>query len=187
MILVRRPSPERVEDYRESRLNSAPTALPAPEPPSGYRHDIFKRTVGSGRMDFDRARRGLERWAAHRGSGVEIFPSDAPLAAGTTVAILTRQLGLWVLAACRVESVIDEPTRFGFVYATLPDHPEQGYESFIVNEVDGEIIFEIDAVSRPGIPIVRLGAPVTQLLQRRASDAYLAALNSWVHNQGQRP
>jgi uncharacterized protein (UPF0548 family) len=138
-------------------------------------------------MDFDRARRGLERWAAHRGSGVEIHPPNAPLAAGTTVAILTRQLGLWVLAACRVESVIDEPTRFGFVYATLPDHPEQGYESFIVHEVDGKIIFEIDAVSRPGIPIVRLGAPVTRLLQRRASDAYLAALHSWVNTQGQRP
>ena len=76
--------------------------------------------------------------------------------------------------------VIDEPTRFGFVYATLPDHPEQGYESFVVSNVDGEIVLQIDAVSRPGIPIVRLGAPVTRLLQRRASDAYLAALRSWV-------
>ncbi len=41
-----------------------------------------------------------------------------------------------------VESVIDQPTRFGFVYATLPDHPEQGYESFIVNDVDGEITWD---------------------------------------------
>ena len=86
-----------------------------------------------------------------RGSGVEVVPDDAALLPGTTVAILTRQLGLWVLAACRIESVIDEPRRFGFVYSTLPDHPECGYESFVVTNVDDEIVFTIDAVSRPGI------------------------------------
>ena len=183
MILLRRPTPERVEKYRQARLHSAPTAVPAPEPPPGFRHDTFTRTVGSGPEDFGRARQGLERWAAHRGSGVEVFPLDAVLDPGATVAILTRQLGLWVLAACRVETVIDEATRFGFVYATLPDHPEEGYESFIVSNVDGEIIFRIDAVSRPGIPIVRLATPVTHLLQRRASDAYLAALGAWVNTK----
>ena len=185
MILIRRPTPERVEDYRRARLDSAPTTKPAPEPPPGYRHESFKRTLGAGPEDFLRARQGLERWAAHRGSGVEVHPSDAELTPGSTVAILTRQLGLWVLAACRVEAVFDEPTRFGFVYATLPDHPEQGYESFIVSDVGGEIIFEIDAVSRPGIPLVRLGSPVTRLLQRRASDAYLAALHTSVRAAAQ--
>jgi uncharacterized protein (UPF0548 family) len=82
--------------------------------------------------------------------------------------------------------VVDEPTGFGFVYATLPDHPEQGYESFVVGEVDGEVVFEIDAVSRPGIPLVRLGAPVTRVLQRRASAAYLEGLRSWVDEGGPR-
>lgn len=118
---------------------------------------------------------------------MDIFPLDAELAPESTVAIVTRQLGLWVLAACRIETVIDESTRFGFVYATLPGHPEQGYESFIVCNVDGKIIFQIDAVSRPGIPIIRLGAPVTRLLQRRASNAYLAALQAWVNTRDQHP
>lgn len=49
-----------------------------------------------------------------------------------------------------------------------------------MSDVDGEVIFEIDAVSRPGIPLVRLGGPVTRVLQSRATDAYLAALHSWV-------
>lgn len=186
MILVRCPTPERVEEYRQARLNSAPTALPAPGPPPGFRHDTFKRTVGSGPGDFERARLGLKQWVAHRGSGVEVFPPDAGLAPGSTVAIVTRQLGLWVLAACRVQTVIDEATRFGFVYATMPDHPEQGYESFVVSNVDGRISFQIDAVSRPGIPIVRLAAPVTRLVQRRACDAYLTALHTWVNTQDQR-
>lgn len=110
-----------------------------------------------------------------------MFPVDAPLEPGSTVAIVTRQLGLWVLAACRVESVTDEPSSFGFVYSTLPDHPERGYESFMVRHLgDGEVIFDIEAVSRPGIPLVRIGAPVTRMVQRRASHAYLAALRSYV-------
>lgn len=181
MILVRRPTPERVEEYRQARLNSAPTAVPSPQPPPGFRHDTFMRTLGSGPEDFTRARQGIERWAAHRGSGVDIFPPDAVVRPGAIVAILTRQLGLWVLAACRVETVIDEATRFGFVYATLPDHPETGYESFVVSNVEGEISFQIDAVSRPGTALLRLGAPVTRVLQRRASAAYLAALRAWVN------
>ncbi len=114
--------------------------------------------------------------------GVEVFPADATLAAGATIAILTRQLGLWVLAACRIESVIDEPTRFGFVYATLPDHPECGYESFVASIDGDEVTFTIDAVSRPGIPLVRLGAPLTRVLQRRATNAYLAALGRYVED-----
>ena len=180
MISVRHPSAEHVEAYRQARLDSPPTALPADEPPPGFRRDIFTRPIGSSAGDFERARHGLERWAAHRGSGVEVFPDTAALAPGSTVAIVTRQLGLWVLAACRVASVIDEPSRFGFVYATLPDHPECGYESFIVTFVDGQVTFEIEAVSRPGILLVRLATPMTRVLQRRASEAYLAALEAWV-------
>ena len=177
---MRRPTSNRVEEYRQARLRSAPTASSESEPRSGFHQDTFTRTIGSGSAHFDRARQGLAHWAAHRRSGVEVFPEDAALVPGATVAILTRQLGLWVLAACRIESVIDEPTRFGFVYATLPDHPECGYEWFIVSLVGEEVVFTIEAVSRPGVPLVRLGAPVTRLLQRRASDAYLTALDTWM-------
>lgn len=180
MISLRRPTPEQVEAYRQARLGAAPTASSLDDPGPGFHHDEFARTIGSGPEQFGRAREGLERWAAHRGSGVEVFPADAGLVSGDTVAILTRQLGLWVLASCRVETVIDEPTRFGFVYATLPDHPERGFESFVVSQVDGEVVFTIEAVSQPGIALVRLGSPVTRVLQRRAVGAYLAALATWV-------
>ena len=82
--------------------------------------------IGTDPADFRIASEGLEVWAAHRGSGVEVFPVGAKLLAGSTVGIRTRQLGLWVVAACRVETVVDEPNRRGFVYSTLPDHPECG-------------------------------------------------------------
>lgn len=139
--------------------------------------------VGHGRAGFERARLGLQRWAAHRSSGVEVFPADAPVAPGSVVALVTRTLGLWLLFGCRVESVIDDPDRFGFVYATLPGHPECGYESFVVGLVGRDVLFEIEAVSRPGIALVRVGAPVTRVIQRRATEAYLDALAAWIADE----
>ena len=145
--------------------------------PPGFRRQRFRRTVGHGPGVFDAARRGLSRWTAHRGSGVEVFPSGAGVADGETVVLLTRQLGVWVLMACRIESTIDEADHFGFTYAALPGHPERGSESFEVRRLaSGEIRFEIVAVSRPDLALVRLLGPVARLLQRRATRGYLKAL-----------
>lgn len=180
MISWRRPSAEDVERYREQRLHSEPTCLPANEPPPGFHRETYVGEVGTGLDAFDRARLGIERWAAQQGAGVEIVPADAPIVAGTVVAFSTRQLGLWIVAACRIEVVVDEPGRFGFVYATLPDHPECGYESFIVCQVGDVVTFEIEPVSKPGVPIVRLGGPITKRLQRNAALGYLAAMKVFV-------
>jgi uncharacterized protein (UPF0548 family) len=180
VISLTRPSQEKVEKYRMARIGAAPTALPSSEPPAGFHHARFTRVIGSGSGDFELAKDGLERWVAHRRSGIEVFPPVVGLDEGSTVVLLTRQVGLWVLAACRVVSVIDEPTRFGFIYATLPDHPECGFESFVITTAGAEVTFDIEAVSRPGVALVRLVAPVGRALQRRASDAYLDAMQEWV-------
>jgi uncharacterized protein (UPF0548 family) len=182
VISLTRPSEDEAEKYRVARIRVAPTALPSPKPPPGFHHGRFTRVIGSGPADFERAKRGLQQWVAHRRSGIEVFPPTVGLEEGSTVGLLTRQVGLWVLAACRVVSVIDEPTRFGFTYATLPDHPECGFESFVITTAGPEVTFDIEAVSRPGVELVRLVAPVGRALQRRASDAYLAAMREWVVN-----
>lgn len=179
MISLRRPTPSHVEEYREALESAAPTCPPATVPPPGFHREVAHRTAGTGAETFDRGRRAIEHWGAHRGSGVEVFPQHAAVAPGETVAILTRQLGLWVLAACRVTSVIEEPARYGFTYATLPDHPEDGYETFIVADHGDEVVFTIEAVSRPATPLVELALPVTRALQRRATKRYLEALVSW--------
>jgi uncharacterized protein (UPF0548 family) len=180
VITVRRPSARTIERYRSERLDAAPSCMPAREPPPGFRHESFRRVVGQGPRSFARARLGLQRWSAHRGSGVEVFPADAEIVPGSTVALVTRQLGLWVLAACRVEALVDAAARFGLAYATLPGHPACGYESFLVRLDGDDVLFEIDVVSRPGVPLARLGGPVTRRLQRNAATAYLEAMATWV-------
>ncbi len=108
-----------------------------------------------------------------------MFPGGAPVQTGQTVALVTRQLGLWVLAACRIVAVVDEPMTYGFTYATLLDHPECGYESFTVQNEDGAVTFHVEAVSRPATAITRFGAPIGRELQRRAKNGYLSALGRW--------
>jgi len=179
VISLSRPDVELVERYRLERLDDPTTCSPSREPLTGFRRGTATIVIGQGDATFERARRGLEAWAAHRGAGVEIFPAAAELRVGEVVALVTRQLGLWVLASCRVESTEDDPSRFGFTYATLPDHPACGYESFTVCRTGNDVTFEIGVVSRPGIPLARLGRPVTRLLQKRATGAYLNALKSW--------
>jgi uncharacterized protein (UPF0548 family) len=158
MISLRRPHLGAIATYREARLSAQPTCTPGQALLSEFSHERFSRDIGVEDRDFERARTGLMCWAAHRGSGVEVFPETAEVRGGETVAILTRQLGLWVLAACRVVSVVDQPTEFGFTYATLPDHPECGYESFTVVLDAGTVRFDVEATSKPGIPLVRVGS-----------------------------
>ena len=180
MISVRRPSTEDLVRYREERLETEPTCLPADQPPRGFHREVYRAVVGEGPDAFARARLGIDQWAAQIGSGFEIVPVDAPIVEGAVVAFSTQQMGLWIVAACRIETVVDEPNRYGFVYATLPDHPECGYESFMVSEADGVVTYELEPVSKPGVPIVWLGAPVTRLLQRNAAHGYVAAMTRFV-------
>jgi uncharacterized protein (UPF0548 family) len=187
MISLSRPGQGTIVAYHEARLSAVPTCIPGSATSSGFDYDRFSREIGLGDDDFHKARDGLISWAAHSGSGVEVFPAAAEVAAGETVTILTRQIGVWVLAACRVMSVVDQPTKFGFTYATLPDHPECGYESFEVKLDTGTVRFEIEATSKPGIPLVRLGRPLTRVLQKRATHAYLTSLARWVRTPGDRP
>jgi uncharacterized protein (UPF0548 family) len=143
----------------------------------GYRTERYETELGRGGTALDRARSGLRAWAAHRGAGLRVEPPDVPLAEGVTVVLVTPLGPASVLAACRVVAVVDEPRRFGFAYGTLPLHPESGEEAFLVEWGDDDAVrFRVVAVSRPAHPLARLGGPVTRLVQRRATRAYLEAL-----------
>jgi uncharacterized protein (UPF0548 family) len=160
----------------------APLALPDGDPtvaPPGYRRLRAERTIGVGDDVFDRARAGLLAWGAHRGAGVRVVPADVAPTVGRDVAIVTHQLGAWVLASCRVIDVVDEHDRWGFTYATLPGHPVSGWESFTVTRSQDGVTFAVDAVSRPAELLVRLGGPIPPYLQRRTAVQYLDAIEAW--------
>lgn len=187
MISLRRPTQAQAEAYRSEHASLAPSTPPAADPPPGYRSDAFRRVVGSGADDFAAACEGLRRWAAHGQASVTVVTPDAPLAEGTTVGLVMRQPGLWILASCRITEVVDEPDRFGFVYATLPGHLVDGYESFIVTNLGDLVVFEVEMVARPASLLTRCAGPVGRFLQRRAVDGYLTGIESWVARSDRDP
>jgi uncharacterized protein (UPF0548 family) len=148
-----------------------------PSLPLGFRHDLYERVLGTGDTVFDSATRGLRAWRAHVGAGAVIAPDGAPVEPGQTVVLAVPIGPAWAVAPCRVVYVIEEADRWGFAYGTLPGHPEQGEESFVVErDQSGSVTFRITAFSRPSALFARVGAPVTRAVQRRVTSHYLDAL-----------
>lgn len=124
---------------------------------------------------FARAVAALQRWAVHRGAGLELA-ADGPIASGTNVAFSAPLPIGFIDGTCRIVAVVDEPDRFGFAYGTLSIHPEQGEESFVVTNGDGSVTFDVVGISRPTQPLARMLPPIADRLQDRAVRRYLSAM-----------
>jgi uncharacterized protein (UPF0548 family) len=149
--------------------------------PGGYRHDEHVVALGQGPAVFDRAVEGLRRWEAHRGAGMTLRPEAPDLREGATMVQALALPLVSVVAACRIVYVVDEPAQFGFAYGTLPIHPEQGEEAFIVRlNSDGTVTFVITVFSRRRHPLVRLGGPVSRRIQLATTHRYLDGLRGFV-------
>jgi uncharacterized protein (UPF0548 family) len=152
-----------------------------PQLPAGYHHVRAATELGAGDDTWARAQDGIRTWAAHRGAGMTVVPADAPITEGTTVAVLTSLGPLHVLSACRIIRVVDEPDRFGFAYGTLPSHPEEGEEHFVVTRApDGGVRFEVVAFSRHHDLLTKLGGPIPRRFQARATQQYLEGMRHHV-------
>lgn len=111
----------------------------------------------------------------HAGAGVEVTP--VPIAVGSTAVLSTSVLGLWLVFACRITDVVDREDAFGFTYVTLPGHPEEGEETFVVSiDEEGVVTSSISARSRPALLLSRLAGPIGRRLQHRAVQGYLEAM-----------
>ncbi len=103
--------------------------------PCGFDHDRNRILLGKGADIFERARHALSDWRHFPSAWTMIFPADAPIAPGNTIAVLIRALGVWWWNSARIVYTIDETgltPRFGFAYGTLPAHAERGEEQFLV-------------------------------------------------------
>lgn len=109
------------------------------------------------------------------GIGLPVLACE-PLQLGDTVGLRYRFLpGLDLFFASRVIELFHrqgEPQlRSGFVYRTLPQHPETGEETFEVSKdlVTGEVRLTIHAWSHPGMWLAWLILPLGRAIQHRAA------------------
>jgi uncharacterized protein (UPF0548 family) len=152
--------------------------------PEGFHHDSNQAELGHGPQIFERAVTGLKTWKAHRLPGMGVFPDGQEILTGATVVVTLGTPIVALAVPCRIVSVIDGQTRWGFAYGTLPGHPEQGEEAFIVSITpDQSVRFEIEAFSRPGDPLVRLSGPIGRGIQKGGTAGYLRALKRFVDEE----
>jgi uncharacterized protein (UPF0548 family) len=195
MFLARRPSRQSIDRFL---LESQP--LPLSYGPIGIleaesgrqRIDEAVVSVGRGELDFARARAALMAWKQFDIGWGEVFPPHAPLAVGTTVAVLIRHLGFWSLNGCRVVYTVGggpDAARFGFAYGTLTNHAESGeelFEVFIDPQTD-EVIYRIRATSWPQAALARAGQPFVRVLQARFRRDSAAAMQRATRSNSVRP
>lgn len=154
--------------------------------PDGFHHDHYEAELGQGPQTFQRAVTGLKTWKAHRLPGMRVFPDDQEVLTGATIVVTLGTPIVALAVPCRIVSVIDGQTRWGFAYGTLPGHPEQGEEAFIVSIApDQTVRFEIKAFSRPGDPLVRLSGPIARGIQKGGTTGYLRALKRFVDEEAE--
>lgn len=163
--------PARAAALRSAPFTYAEVGATSGSLPAGYRH--ISRSV---RLDtaFDDAADKLLGWQPQVATGLRVQASSARVEPDAVVVLRLGPLQV----PCRVVHVIDEPTRQGFAYGTLPGHPERGEEAFVLDRHgDGSVSFTVTAFSRPATLLAKLGGPVGHLVQNLMTDRYLGSLS----------
>lgn len=138
--------------------------------PPGYHHLVVERRVGPV-SSYDGAVAFVLGWGLQRGGGIRVPAGLARAFAGQRTTLRLGPLRVPVA----VVAVLAERDRGGFVYGTLPGHPECGEELFSVERRPTGTYVVIRAFSRPGRWFTRIGGPVARLAQRLMTRRYLAA------------
>ena len=181
VLRLRRPTSLSLVDLAARYADSSVTynavgATLSGDMPDGYVHDDESVPLGLGNSAFERGRSALQDWASHRGSGI-VVSDGARVREGETVALAAPLPIGTALAVCRIVRVIDEPVRYGFAYGTLPLHPEEGEEAFLIErDAEDQVRFRIIAFSKPSYWAARVARPAARRLQLRALEGYLRAM-----------
>ncbi|GAA1850357.1 DUF1990 family protein [Microlunatus capsulatus] len=156
--------------------------------PAGYHHQHVSARVGQGRAAFEAAGEALLTWRVHEGAGLSARVSDHRVRVGTVAELRLgpRRVGLRI--PVRVLEVVEDDHRLGFVYGTLPGHPERGEESFTVElAADGAVFFDLVAFSRGGRWFTVLGAPLARAGQYLVTERYVSAARTAARGGRPRP
>ena len=167
------------QDLRGAPLTYAEVGGTGGVLPPGYHHHRLSAPVGDGPDAFAAAAEALLGWQVQEKAGLQPQVSDGTVRQGS-VAVLGLGVGpLALRVPVRVVEVLDEPRRRGFVYGTLPGHPVQGEESFVVTLApDDTVFFHLVAFSRPARWFTAVARPLTRVGQRLVVERYLAAVQA---------
>jgi len=147
--------------------------------PDGYRHLSIVAEIGTGQAAFDLSASALLHWDMHRKAGLRIYASGPSAEPGVDVAQVVGWGPLTQVSPCRVVYTVDEPSRRGFAYGTLPGHPESGEESFAVElGPDGTVRLRIRSFSRPASLLMRAAGPVGGAILRFFVVRYVHGLRA---------
>ena len=175
---IGRPSKARLAAIRadqSARETTNPIGLLHQEPPTGFQHKVWRMRIDHG--NFARAADGIRTWAGHQRAGIARSPEQPDIRVGETLALSIPVGPISVSAASRIIEVVDQPDRYGFTYSTLPHHPVDGEESFILTkDSDGTIEITVTAIWRGAAVANDIVPPVTRWLQNRAIGRYLKGI-----------
>ena len=147
--------------------------------PAGYHHLRVSARVGTGRPAFAAAAEALLTWGVHERAGLTTRVSDRHVRAGTVAELGLGAGRLRLRIPVRVLEVFEDQDRHGFVYGTLPGHPERGEESFTVRlSAEEDVFFDIVAFSRGARWFTVLGAPAARVGQRLVTRRYVSAASA---------
>jgi uncharacterized protein (UPF0548 family) len=188
MLLLTRPSFATIRQFivEQSEKNFSYVEVGASRSllPKDYVIDHRRIHLGEGEHTFVAACEALRRWEMFSLGWVQLCWPETPIAAGSTVAVLAQVSGVWWLNAARIVYVLDEPRRFGFAYGTLPDHLERGEERFVIEcREDDSVWYDLLAFSKPSHWLVKLGYPMTRLMQKRFGRHSLEAMARAAQNR----
>jgi uncharacterized protein (UPF0548 family) len=184
MLLIRRPSKDEISECldqaRDLPLSYEPVGI-ARQSPEGFNADIASAVIGEGQETLERAKNALAQWRHYELGWAELFPKGAAIEPGTNIAVLVRHLGFWSLNGCRVVYGIGDRRTgpsFGFAYGTLTNHAEMGEEIFevMMEPESEEVVYRIQAVSKPRAVWARIGYPIARYLQERFRQDSISAL-----------
>ncbi len=144
--------------------------------PAGFRIFRHEAVIGAGRERWAAAAAAVLEWGMQRGAGIRV--STPRVVVGDDVTITIPFLGVVLIRArTRVLAVVDETDRRGFVYGTLPGHPERGEEAFLVTiDDEGTVRASVQGFSRPSSGFWMLTAPALRIVQAIYTRRYVSAL-----------
>lgn len=156
--------------------------------PTDYTVDHNRIQLGVGTETFARAKTAIKHWKMFDFDWVKLCWPEASVEVGSTVAIMTRALGIWSVNACRIAYLIEEKgaiKKFGFAYGTLPDHVGRGEERFSVewNREDGTVWYDLLAFSKPNQLPSKMAYGFMRTQQKRFAAASMQAMVKAVNHQ----